>query len=280
MFGAPKGRHRALPTRAGSPATLTVQGILAAGVLIAASVLGVASASAVSAQARPGAQPFIVGGSATKISDHPYVVYLADRRGRQYCGGALFAPDKVVTAAHCVARISRSAIRVVAGRQDVRGDDGIETTVRQVWVPDDYRRVNEGKDIAVLTLRDQLPYRTIRLAAEEDAERYTPGRKATVFGWGRTGEREPGSDQLRSAKLPIRRDADCAAVYEDYIPDEMVCAGYREGGVDACQGDSGGPLIAGNRLIGIVSFGEGCARADRPGVYTEVAAFTRRVERQ
>lgn len=245
--------------------------------LIGASLLGAASASAVSQSAGPGAQPYIVGGGETKVTEHPYVVYLADRMERQFCGGTLVTPDKVVTAAHCVARASRSSLRVVAGREDVNNDDGIVARVRDVWIPDGYRRVTEGKDIAVLTLQEELPYRTIGMADEDDAELYQPGRKATVYGWGRTDERGPASDRLRSAEIPVRDDQDCAAVYEAYVPEEMMCAGFPAGGVDACQGDSGGPLITGGKLIGIVSYGEGCARPNRPGVYTEVAAFTARV---
>ena len=66
----------------------------------------------------------------------------------------------------------------------------------------------------------------------------------------------------------------------------MICAGYPEGGVDACQGDSGGPLLVSSGIpglwlqTGIVSFGNGCALANNPGVYTRVSEFNDFLEAQ
>ena len=86
---------------------------------------------------------------------------------------------------------------------------------------------------------------------------------------------------MQIAKVPIQSDDDCRAAYPgglSTVADDgtfdarsMLCAGYPQGGTDTCQGDSGGPMFGGGRVVGATSFGEGCARAGKPGVYARVA---------
>ncbi len=114
----------------------------------------------------------------------------------------------------------------------------------------------------------------MQLPAAEDKADYAVGTEATVLGWGRIADGGDRSNYLRSVDVPVVGDADCKADYDVYDSRTMVCAGYPEGGKDACQGDSGGPLVVGDTLIGIVSFGDGCGKAGKPGVYTRVSAFT------
>lgn len=78
---------------------------------------------------------------------------------------------------------------------------------------------------------------------------------------------------LNFVTVPVITNAQCTAQYGGIITAGMLCAGFPEGGRDACQMDSGGPLTFGNQLIGVVSFGEGCARANRAGVYARVAYY-------
>jgi len=85
---------------------------------------------------------------------------------------------------------------------------------------------------------------------------------------------------LRQVVLPIISQDDCRAIhyfYNYWLTDNMLCAGYTEGGRDTCQGDSGGPLVCkrGNRWWqhGIVSFGRGCAERNFPGVYSNVVEY-------
>lgn len=218
-------------------------------------------------------QEQIVGGEPAQVEDYPYVAYLANERGRQFCGAALFAPDRVVTAAHCVSREDEDSLTVVVGRQDVSTSDGHEVGVRRIWTHPEYRSAVRGYDVAVLELDRSVPYRPLRLATKRDGAAYQAGRKATVLGWGHVDEHGESSRTLRSAQVPVRSDNVCTKAYTRFEPTLMVCAGYDKGGVDACQGDSGGPLVVGDRLIGIVSWGEGCGRPGKPGVYTEVRAL-------
>lgn len=99
-----------------------------------------------------------------------------------------------------------------------------------------------------------------------------------MYGWGDTSGFGDYAYALRAAPVTVLSDEVCGRAYPgdadgQYRADSMVCAGDDGGGKDACQGDSGGPLVAQGRLIGLVSWGRGCGRADSPGVYTRIAPF-------
>lgn len=213
----------------------------------------------------------IVGGREAPAT--PWAVALFDG-GTFFCGGALIAPDKVVTAAHCTVARTALGVRdrvpadltVVAGRADLDTTEGRAAGVTALWRHPAFTEVSAGDDVATLTLATPLPYRPVRIA---DA---APGR-ATVYGWGRTAELSAPSRRLREVDVPIRADAECAAEVPDYRPGRMLCAGYPEGGKDACEGDSGGPLTVAGELVGLVSYGRGCARPGQPGVYTRLSRY-------
>lgn len=99
-----------------------------------------------------------------------------------------------------------------------------------------------------------------------------------VTGWGYNKEKGEIQNILQKTRIPLVTNEECQKRYKDYvITKQMICAGYKEGGKDACKGDSGGPLVCKHngmwRLVGITSWGEGCARKEQPGVYTKVAEY-------
>ncbi|KAH9637605.1 hypothetical protein HF086_014769 [Spodoptera exigua] len=111
----------------------------------------------------------------------------------------------------------------------------------------------------------------------------TAGKWCTVSGWGFQAENtENFAPILRAAAVPVLdlntcRKSQVLGGRQQTILDSMICAGILSGGVDACRGDSGGPLACMNsnrwQLHGVVSWGSGCARRARPGVYTRVASY-------
>ncbi|RKT10872.1 trypsin [Streptomyces sp. 1114.5] len=235
------------------------------------------------------AQRRVVGGAAASTADHPWIVALASRqqfgsgRSGQFCGGALVGPTKVVTAAHCFydeakGRVERPGLKVIVGRDDMRGTAGREVMVKSVWIHPDYSFAANMNDVAVLTLADSQGARpVVELVGQGETEPYAAGTRAQVYGWGDTSGRGDYSPTLRGVDVPIVPDQTCAHAYPGgpdgkFDARGMVCAGEEKGGKDACQGDSGGPLIVGGRLVGLVSWGTGCAEAVHPGVYTRVSS--------
>ncbi|MFF3411492.1 S1 family peptidase [Streptomyces sp. NPDC002742] len=231
-----------------------------------------------SAAAAP--QP-IVGGTTTTTTAYPFMMQITDASQNQFCGGTLVAANKVVTAAHCMTGESTSSIRVVGGRTYLSGTNGTVSKVSKIWINPAYTDATNGDDVAVLTLSTSMSYTPAKYVATSDTGLYATGTTARIVGWGTTSENGSSSNQLRTATVPIVSDSSCASSYgSDYVASDMVCAGYTAGGVDTCQGDSGGPLLIGGVLAGITSWGEGCAEAGYPGVYTRLTTFSSLVTTQ
>jgi secreted trypsin-like serine protease len=236
----------------------------------AAAALAVVSLQPVSsAQAAPSP---VVGGTRAAQGEFPFMVRLS-----MGCGGALYTQQIVLTAAHCVGATGpNTGITATAGVVDLQSTSG-RVQVRSTYV---YRAPGyngTGKDWALIKLAQPINLPTLKIAT---TTQYNTGT-FTVAGWG--AAREGGAQQryLLKATVPFVSDATCRAYggyYSDLVPNEEICAGYAAGGVDTCQGDSGGPMFrrdASNAWIqvGIVSWGDGCARPNAPGVYTEVSTF-------
>ncbi|MEU8868496.1 trypsin-like serine protease [Streptomyces umbrinus] len=243
--------------------------------------------------ASPSKSPFIIGGGETTIASAPWMVQLGysdPATGNGYfCGGTLVAPNKVLTAAHCVAGldwVSNGA--VLAGTTDL--DDyatGTPAGVYRQWTHPRYNEATAQNDIAVLTLDRPLEQQWLRLAASDDSALYKAGTAATVYGWGLTSGAEDAtlSTKLKKASLPLVADSTCNSAMQavlgddEFIEGSMTCAGTPATGADEgtnspCNGDSGGPLVVGNKIVGIVSWGvAGCTGKGAYPVFTKVSSY-------
>lgn len=233
--------------------------------------------------------PVIVGGEPAQPGAWPWMVSLQDSgesNGHQahFCGGSLIAADWVLTAGHCVEDTAPGQIVAVIGRHTLSSASGERLAIDRIVIHPDY---GNDHDIALLHLATPSRSQTVAPLAAAQAALADPNRLATVTGWGATAEGGSIPDQLQQVQVPIVSNAVCNAgnSYAGEVTDNMLCAGYAQGGKDSCQGDSGGPLIVpdgsgGWVQAGIVSWGYGCAAPNFYGVYTRVTRYDNWIRQQ
>jgi secreted trypsin-like serine protease len=229
----------------------------------------------------------IVGGAPVLFKDQPWQIamirgFVPEPQRSQFCGGSIIDNNWVLTAAHCVrnsiVREDPTRVNVVAGTPQY-GLGGERLDVAEIHTHPNYDSSTMEYDFALLRLSSPVTLgQTVKLPDEN--MRVDEGTKACVTGWGATAEGGPGSVDLLGVAVPIVSNTVCnqPESYNGDIKDSMLCAGERAGGVDSCQGDSGGPFwttVGGGgvpTLTGVVSWGEGCARRLKYGIYARVSA--------
>ena len=228
-------------------------------------------------------KPRIIGGVPAPNGAFPWMASIGLKGiaplDGHFCGGAFIASDWVLTAAHCVNTDSALKIQVVGGANTLDTGEAVYP-VDRVVVHEKYDDATQENDVALLHLSKRFGGPTIRLLSAADAERLAAeGGLATVAGWGLSAEGSNVENVLRQVTVQIAANKVCnsTAAYGGGVADSMLCAGFAEGGKDSCQGDSGGPLMVadakgGYYQAGIVSWGEGCGRPLKFGVYTRVTS--------
>ncbi|CAH1248374.1 ST14 [Branchiostoma lanceolatum] len=233
------------------------------------------------------AKPRIVGGQDAARGQFPSQVSLHYTGYGHVCGGSLINNKWVMTAAHCVEESPNPRDWTVYLGLYIQGEITSRVqvfNVERIIYHDRYDRYRIDFDIALMELDGAVQYdqagyvRPVCLPDDDNV--FDSNSNCYISGWGTMYEGGDTADTNQYAQIPLVDWSVCndAAHYDGRITTRMLCAGYDAGGVDACQGDSGGPLICEDTddkwyLVGVTSWGEGCARQYRPGIYADVKHF-------
>ncbi|XP_074920787.1 transmembrane protease serine 9-like [Chelonoidis abingdonii] len=193
--------------------------------------------------------------------------------------------------------LTRYSVSLGRFQLNIQNANAFTSAVSQLIIHSDYNPISFASDIALVHLFTPVLYTAyiLPVCLPDRNDSIANGTLCWVTGWGdiQTSESLPAPRTLQEVQVPLIDVEMCNDLYSKPITgspgsrpvkDGMVCAGYPEGGKDSCQGDSGGPLVCSQAgswfLIGIVSWGDGCALPYRPGVYTRVSAYSDWIQQQ
>ncbi|XP_072572554.1 suppressor of tumorigenicity 14 protein homolog isoform X3 [Paramormyrops kingsleyae] len=232
---------------------------------------------------RPYKHNRIVGGQNADIGEWPWQVSLHFMTNGHVCGASILSKTWLLSAAHCFQTTSPENLipdnwRAYSGLRTQYSEENVQMrNIKRIITHPEYNDMTNDYDIALLELNEPLLFtNTIYPICLPDSTHVFPaGLSCWVTGWGMLREGGNTAPILQKAEVKVINDTICDTVTEGQVTSRMLCSGFLAGGVDACQGDSGGPLVCREESgkwfqAGIVSWGEGCARRNKPGVYTRV----------
>ncbi|XP_011701444.1 PREDICTED: trypsin-1-like [Wasmannia auropunctata] len=222
----------------------------------------------------------IVGGKISIPHIFPFVVAVLNKK-RIHCGGALINNRYVLTAGHCVKWANQADLSIGVGMHDIENpNDGYIVDIDDVTLHEDFESdyLHDTNDIALIRLRNQIKItENVKPACLPHKDSDYTGQFVKVTGWGRVHVEGEPSQFLRQATLKVMSYATCKNTsFGDHVTESMICA-YNDN-TDACQGDSGGPLLYQRidgkyEIVGVVSWGIGCADPGLPGVYVKITDY-------
>ncbi|XP_051473798.1 coagulation factor X-like [Apus apus] len=236
----------------------------------------------------PSSHPEVTVEAGILPSASPWQAILSDEDDAWFCGGTILNEYFILTGASCISQLKDFQVLVGLVDKDKEEPSRARHRVKSIFIHANFGREAFDSDIALLRLEEPITFSEDVIPACLPEEQFANNilmnqTFGIVSGFGNTFERAQPVKRMKVLQIPYVDHDTCKLALRNPVTKNMFCAGYDKDGKDVCQGDGGGPHVTHYKgtyfVTGIISWGEGCGRQGKYGVYTKLSKFLRWVRR-